>query len=108
MSTRKYVVLVFVLFWNSAFSADAITANVTFAGIYGDGEVFVNLDQTIPEPGCTINRFDIKPDHPNAKIFLSIAMTALSSGKAVVVRTSGCYRMFPTLDTSTDTFFYLK
>jgi hypothetical protein len=88
-------------------SNSSTTAKVIYAGLYGDGRLFVALDAPINEPGCVNSRFDVPADHPQIKSWLAIALTASASGQPVVVRTSGCYDSFPTMTQNMDTWFYL-
>lgn len=108
MKRQTCATLALVLTALAAQAADSnTTANVIYAGLYGDGRLFVALDTPINEPGCANSRFDVPAGHPQIKSWLAIALTASASGQSVVVRTSGCYDSFPTMTQNTDTWFYL-
>ncbi|MFT6437851.1 MAG: hypothetical protein ACJAVI_005935 [Candidatus Azotimanducaceae bacterium] len=99
-----------------ASSSSAIDANVegkvTLVGTYGDGSIFVYIDQTIPEVGCSIDRLDADVADVSLeviKMWLSVAMTAQATGQSVVVRTRGCTAAgFPRLRGDQTTWFFLK
>lgn len=81
-------------------SATLNNVHVTNAGSYGDGHVFVYVDQNIPESGCTTNRFDVLASVPAAKQILGMALTALATGKTVIVSTDGCMASYASQITS--------
>jgi hypothetical protein len=89
------------------YAAPPITAKVTYAGVYGNGDVYVGLDTTINEPGCPLARFDLTATSPVAKQVLAIAQLAIATGKSVVVSTAGCISSLPTLDANRNSYFYL-
>lgn len=81
-------------------------STVTYAGSYGNGNVFVALAATIDEPGCPFARFDV-PAGDLAKTVLATAYAALATGKTVRVFTSGCLGQYPTLDNSVNSYFLI-
>lgn len=84
-----------------------ILAHVTHTGIFGTGDLFVDIDQTINEPACPSGRLMIAANNPQLKYWLSIAMEAYAMNSPVRVQTNGvCYNGMPTLD-STGGFFHL-
>ena len=89
-------------------AASTSNANVLYAGIYGNGRLFVALSLNIPEPGCERNRFDVEPGHPQISHWYGIAVAAATSGKTVVVGTNGCYGILPTLDRTDNSYFYIN
>lgn len=105
----KIAALSLLLLSSSAMSASSnITTTVTFVGMYGDGRLFVGLDESINEPGCAGPRFDVEPQHSANNQWLEIARTARETGRSVVIRTNGCFAGRPTMDHTTNSWFYLK
>lgn len=74
--------------------------SVVYAGTYGNGDIYVIVTDTIPEPGCTAARFDVAASEPDAKNVLAIAYLAMLSGEKIRVDTNGCYNGYATLDNS--------
>lgn len=91
-----------------SWATDAIDAKVTRAGVYGNGKLFVVLDTNIPQTECVSKRFDVSPDHPQIERWLSIALAAAASESLIRVRTNGCLGGYPTMDNTTNSFFYYK
>ena len=102
------IIILQILFINLTFADVVTTGKVVKVGTYGDGLLFVKLDQQILEPGCNHYRFDVDSGHGQIKSWLSIAMTAMASGREVVVGTNGCLNGRPTLDATTSSFFHIQ
>ena len=105
--TCAALVLIGAAFGVQAASENTV-AKILYTGTYGDGRLFVALDAQIGEPGCASTRFDVPSGHPQIRNWLAIALTASASGKNVVVRTNGCYGVYPTMSQNTDSWFYLQ
>jgi hypothetical protein len=103
---KKMLLLTMILLSESVF-ADT-TAKITDVGLYGNGDVFVILDTTITQVGCSAPRFDVPKVYAITQDILSIARTALQNQKFVDVRTNGCYQNNPTLDGSRNTYFKVR
>jgi hypothetical protein len=91
-------------------AAPPVTARVTYAGVYGNGDVYVGLDTTIQEPNCPGARFDIPASSPVAKQVLATAQMALATGHSVTVQTDGCFGSFTTLNSSArfNSYFFIN
>lgn len=83
-------------------------ANSVDAGTYGNGDVFVGINQTISEPGCVSARVDVPRDSPAAEKLLETARLARDKGLAITVSANGCYGGFPTLDNTRTTYFHFN
>ena len=90
-------------------------AHVVYAGVYGTGRIFVQLDATINDSTCPSSRFDVAGTNPMNKQWLAIALAAQASGKTVGVQTYSCIApgteantTFPTLTTDGSSFFYIN
>ncbi len=105
-------VFLLILFSSQAFG-EVVIANVRFMGTYGDGGLYIILDRTVNAPGCSAERIDVAPNHPESDVWASIARDAYIHGKPVMFQANGC-RTFtnngitqtnPTLDDSTYSWF---
>ena len=104
----KNALILTALLATSAYGSEEISGKVVYAGTYGNGDVYVELDVNINEPGCsTGNRFDVPKARANAKDILSTVYAAIQQDKYVTVRTKGCYVGFPTLDASRNSYFHI-
>lgn len=84
----------------------AVVAHVTGAGTYNDGSIYVFFDR--PISSCSdAARIDLVSSHSAREQVLSLAMTALVSGRAVVVHPGGCSGTAPVFGPEGDSFIYL-
>ncbi|MBE9533186.1 MAG: hypothetical protein IMF04_03605 [Proteobacteria bacterium] len=110
---HRFLIALMVLFIYSgqSFASSNITTVVGYVGTYGNGDIFIVLKDPIDELSCAFTygnyRIDIVATHTEAKNWLNIAMTSVTNGKRVIVRTNGCYNGQPTLDNTKDSFFAL-
>jgi hypothetical protein len=106
----QYRILAVIVLMLAPFGSQALDTNimgkVQYTGTYGEGRFFVALDAQINEPGCPNTRFDVPANHPQIKNWLAIALTAVATGKNVIVRTSGCFNGLPTMTLDTNSWFY--
>jgi hypothetical protein len=83
-----------------------VLAKVTGAGSYGNGQVFVFLDQ--PISSCsTAARFDVAPTDPSVKYVLATAMLAIATSKSVYVHPSACTGSSVVWPADTGSYFYI-
>lgn len=91
--------------------AIGLNAHVTRVGTYGDGGMFVFLDQVIPDAQCPMARCDVPPGHPQIKNWMALALAAKASGVLVNLATTGCYThqgvAFPTMSTNDSSYIML-
>ncbi|WP_325892219.1 hypothetical protein [Grimontia sp. NTOU-MAR1] len=106
----KKVLLPVLVFLSSfyAHASDNLTGKVIFTGLYGDGRFFVQTDRLINEPGCEGTRIDVAPHHPQIDRWLSITLSAYTTGGEIQFRTNGCFAGYPTLDNTTQTWLHSK
>ncbi len=108
MKLLKLLTLLSLLLSSYAYSADeTVYGKVVYAGTYGNGDVYVDIEAIINEPGCVGTRLDVSSQNPNIKNILPIAYMAMATGQNISVRTQGCYAGSPTLDNSRGSWFYL-
>lgn len=74
------------------------TAHVLAVGTYGNGNVYITLDQPLDQAGCPGPYIELPANNPNLKGVFAVAMLAKTTGAAVTVATDACY------STSTSTF----
>jgi hypothetical protein len=105
---HKIITIALAVVVNSAaYASDQITSKVVYTGIYGNGDVYVAIFQTINEPNCSTNRFDVSAQNPVAKQVLAVANAAMVTGKSIRIVTQGCFNGYPTLDASRGSWFYI-
>jgi hypothetical protein len=103
---RSVAVVSAVVCTSAAFAATTVNnALVTYSGTYGNGDVFVGINQTIAEPGCAASRVDVPRDNPAAQKLLETARLARDKGLLINVSVNGCYNGLPTLDNTRGTYF---
>lgn len=94
---------------SAAFAGATVSgALVVYSGTYGNGDVFVGLNQTITESGCPAARVDVPRDSPAAQKLLETARLARDKALFVTVAVNGCYGGFPTLDNTRGTYFHFN
>ncbi|MDH5232605.1 MAG: hypothetical protein OEY38_21300 [Gammaproteobacteria bacterium] len=104
---KKLILFLFLYsMYSHSYAVDTV-ATVKNVGSYGNGRIMVWVDTTIAEPGCSKTRFDIEASNVNRKEWLSLLLTAATTGKKVSFRTIGCYGGFPTIDNSENTYLYV-
>lgn len=103
------VLLGLSLLSSAAYAASPNTpTHVTYTGLYGSGRFFVAFDDIVDEPDCPGKRVDVGAQHAQIDNWLSIAKTALETGRTVMIRTNGCFGGYPTLDHTQSSWFYLR
>jgi hypothetical protein len=73
-----------------AYCSSDITAHVKSFGTYGNGNVWIVLDSTIDEPGCSGPYMEFPANGAANKTVLASAALALATGASIVVKTDGC------------------
>ena len=99
-----------MLFSSIVTASDNTQTQVNYAGVRGDGVVFINLNKTINETNCPQTSVFLGPDISDAikNQVLSVAMTAYVAQKNVYVKTDGCYLGYPTFSaTSKDSWIHI-
>ena len=103
------VILSLLLFAESCLASTPMRTFVKNAGVYGSGDVFVDLVDSIDEAGCPgTRRLSLPSSHPQGDRVLAIALGALAKGRPVQIRTNGCYPNSPTLGAGRDSWFYME
>lgn len=79
----------------TALAAECDNLHVIGVNLYGDGHLYIKFDGDVivGDPGaptCTASYIFIPADHPQRDNFYAIALTALTTGKAVMVRVNEC------------------
>jgi hypothetical protein len=70
------IVVVTLLVPALSHGSSAVTAHVLTARTYGNGNVYIALDQTIDEPGCAIAYVELPVNGPAVKAVLATATLA--------------------------------
>jgi hypothetical protein len=88
--------------------SNQVTARVLNLGTYGNGNVFISLDQTIDEPGCSLPYIELPANGPATKATLATAALALATGATVKVQTDGCLNGQPSFTGARPAYFQLN
>ena len=67
------------------------TAHVLAVGTYGNGNVYITLDQPLDQSGCPGPYIELPANSPGLKNALAVATLAKTTGAAVTVATDGCF-----------------
>ena len=93
------------------FSAFALPNTVSYAGTYGNGDVFIGFKSPVTGEvtSCSTSRIDLPYNFPGLEKIYATALTALSTGTQVDVRVAGgqCYNGYQTLSKDNQSFLYL-
>ena len=73
-----------------ASSSSTVTAHIKSFGTYGNGNIWVTLDSTIDEPGCSGPYLEFPANGAANKAVLASAALALATGASIVVQADGC------------------
>ena len=101
-----FVVMVFAAL--PGYSSSAVTAHVLSFGTYGNGNVYVALDQTINQPSCSIPYIEIPANGPAAKAVLANAALAVATGATVTVQTDSCLGGVPSFSGDRPAYFVVN
>ena len=66
-------------------------AHVVAVGIYGNGNVYVTLDQPLDQVGCAGPYIELAANGVANKSVLAVATIAMTTGAPVLVATDGCF-----------------
>jgi len=104
MQTPKLITLALCLVAAAAAHASTLLqgAHVIAAGTYGNGNVYITLDQSLDQAGCPGPYIEIIASGaaaPALKSVLAVATSALLTGNPVVVATDACYPGSPNTST---------
>lgn len=89
-----------LLFFSSITAAVQIATKVTAVGVNSNNMVFLDVADTIEQPGCHSKQVVLPPDSIIKDRVLSIALAAKASSAKVALKISGCYSGAPTIDTN--------
>ena|GEM_PF-3828914 len=91
-------------------ASEPIDSKVVYVGVNSNGEVFIQLSETIKEEKCEGSLILLRSDSAIKDKVLSLAITAFTTGKIIRIKTSGCLRSKPSMlpDSSNWGYFYIK
>ncbi len=105
--SKAFAAISLVIMSGSALASPNQTTTVNYVGTYGSGRFFVGTHDVINEPGCAKARFDVPGSHAERSHWLMLAKTAAEKGYEVRVKTNGCYAGYPTMDGTTNSWFFM-
>ena len=92
----------------SSFASSVIVAHVLNFGAYGNGNVYVLLDQSIDQAGCPQTSIELPASGGANKSILAVAAFAQATGTAVEVKTDTCFNASPSLDPTARSSFFIS
>jgi hypothetical protein len=95
MATRVLIAIGGLLLPLWAHGSTEVIAHVLEVGTYGNGNVFIRLDQSIPETNCPNPYIELPAAAPAARNAIATATMAVATGAAVKVVTDGCLNGVP-------------
>jgi hypothetical protein len=84
-----------VLGHQPSYCSTQTNARIVNFGTYGNGNVFVSLDQSIDEPGCPMPYIELPAAGPATKSALATVALAFATNAIVKVQTDSCYNGTP-------------
>jgi len=66
-------------------------AHIVAVGTYGNGNVYVTLDQPLDQASCAGPYIELPANSVAIKSVLAVATVAMTTGAPVAVQTDGCY-----------------
>jgi hypothetical protein len=91
-----------------AYCSSTIVGHVTGFGAYGNGNVYVSLDQTIDQSGCAVPIIQIPANGAAVKMVSTAAALALALGTTVSVHTDVCFNGAASYSGSSEAFFIVN
>jgi len=88
--------------------SSVFTAHVLQVGVYDNGNIYIALDQTLDEPGCSSSYLEIPPSVLGYKQILATAQLAYATGKSITIKTGTCYMGSPSFVGDRTGFIVLK
>lgn len=67
------------------------SAHVIATGTYGNGNVYITLDQPLDQAGCPGPYIEIRANNPALKAVLAVATIAITTGNPVIAATDDCF-----------------
>ncbi len=102
------VALTSVLLSSAACASSNIVAHVLNFGTYGNGNVYLALDQSIDQTGCAMPYLELPASSAAGKLVLTVAAMAVANGTAVEIHTDTCFNGTPSLDPGARTGFVIS
>jgi hypothetical protein len=65
-------------------------AHVLAVGTYGNGNIYITLDQPLDQVGCATPYIELAANGAANKTVLAVATIAMTTGSPVTVETDGC------------------
>lgn len=86
----------------------AVTAHVLKVGTYGNGNIFLSLDQSIDEAGCSMAYIELPANGPGLKAVLAAATLAIATNATIEVKTDSCFNGAPSFSGARAAYFTLN
>jgi hypothetical protein len=91
----------------SGVCSSEVTAHVVTVGPYGNGNVYVALDQTVDEPTCSSPYLEFPANAPAAKAVIATAELAAATNATIRVKTDTCYLGSPSFSGQRGAWFVI-
>jgi hypothetical protein len=88
--------------------SSTIIAHVLNFGFYGNGNAYVQVDQTIDQAGCPQTSLELPASDTANKGIIAVAAMAVATGTTIEVKTDICYNGSPSLDPTARNSFFIS
>ncbi len=92
----------------SGYCSSEVVAHVLAVGTYGNGNVYISLDQSIDEPGCPMPYIELPGNGPAAKAAFTTATLAIATNSTVRAKTDGCFNEVPSFTGARQSFIVVN
>jgi hypothetical protein len=88
--------------------SSSVTLHVLKVGTYGNGNLYLALDQPIDEAGCSLPYIELPANAPGLKGVLAAATLAIATNATVEVKTDSCFNGTPSFSGARAGYFVLN
>lgn len=85
-----------------------VTARVLKVGTYGNGNLYIALDKTVDEQGCSLAYIELPANSPALKAVLATASLAIATSATVEIKTDACFNGMPSFSGERSGYFVLN
>ncbi|HMY40620.1 MAG TPA: hypothetical protein PK011_14950, partial [Marinagarivorans sp.] len=102
-----FLVVVIAVWVRQACASSVVTAKIVNFGVYGYGNIQLELDTLIDQSNCAMKYIELPSGSPIANHVMSIAALAFATGNRIQVVTDSCYNGVPSLSAGRSSYILL-